>query len=321
MAAVSHRHDHDHDHHGHDHHHETVVTDRNRKRVAAAFLLTTATMLVEFIGGWISGSLALIADAGHMLADSAALGLAWIAFLIAGRPADAARSFGYHRFQVVSAFINSATLIGLCLWITFEAILRLFNPEPVMGGTMLAVAIWGLIVNVIAFALLQSGDRTNLNIRGAAAHVLGDLLGSAAAITAALIIMTTGWMPIDPILSLFVVGLIGRSAWKLLRQSTHILMEGTPAEIDLEAIKSDLVENIPHVENVHHVHAWSLTPDRLLVTLHARVDTETGFGAILRAIAQRLADRHNIHHATIQLESDGCIDEVPAKENAAFSAY
>ncbi len=198
--------------HAHGHHHHQV--------------LTGTFMVAEVAGGLITGSLALLADAGHMLTDTVALALAWVAFVLTERPADHKRTFGYHRWPVLAAFVNGLALLGIVLWIAVEAVQRMLDPQPVLGGTMLVIAFAGLVVNIVAFALLHGGDRDNLNLRGAALHVLGDLLGSAAAIIAAGVIMTTGWTPIDPLLSLFVALLLVRSAWYLLRQSGHVLLEG-----------------------------------------------------------------------------------------------
>jgi cobalt-zinc-cadmium efflux system protein len=271
-------------------------------------LVTGAFMVVEVIGGLLSGSLALLADAGHMLTDTASLALAWVAFRLGRKPADNARSYGYQRFQVLAAFVNGATLLAIVGWITVEAVGRLLNPQPVMGGTMIAVAVLGLIVNLVAFRLLHGGDQHNLNLRGAALHVLGDLLGSVAAIAAAVVILTTGWTPIDPLLSLLVAGLILRSAWMLVRQSGHILLEGTPSHLDIEEIKRELPAAVPAISDVHHVHAWSLTAERPLVTLHANVREGADHGRVLQAIKRHLSERFAVEHSTVQLEPGPCAD-------------
>ena len=187
----------------------------NMRRVVIALLLTGTFMIVEVIGGILSGSLALLADAGHMLTDTMALALAAVAFQVCKRPADAKLTYGYQRFQILAAFVNGLSLLFIVGWILYEAVDRFLDPTDVLGETMLVVAAAGLVVNLIAFAVLHGGDRDNLNIRGAVIHVAGDLLGSVAAITAALVIIYTGWMPIDPILSVAVAILILRSAWIL----------------------------------------------------------------------------------------------------------
>ncbi len=282
---------------------------RNQDRVFRAMLLTGGFMLAEVAGGLLSGSLALLADAAHMLTDTAALGLAWLAFRMTRKPADALRTYGYQRFQVLAAFVNGAALIAIVGWIGFEAVQRMLVPMPVLAGPMLGVATAGLLVNVAAFRLLHGGDRENLNIRGAALHVLGDMLGSGAAIVAALVILATGWTPIDPLLSLVVAALVLRSAWFLLRRSGHILLEGAPEHIDVGRLKAELRQAVPAVDDVHHVHAWSLTEERPLVTLHADVREGTDHHAVLRQIKEILRERFDVRHSTVQIEPSGCADE------------
>ena len=189
----------DNDHSGHDHSHAPTVTMNNERRVFWVMLLTGGFMVVEAAGGLISGSLALLADAGHMLTDTAALALSWFAFRMARKPADPKRSFGYHRFQILAAFANGMTLFAIVAWIIIEALSRLLHPVEVQGLPMISIAAVGLVINILGFWILSRGEKENLNIRGAALHVMGDLLGSVAAIAAALIILTTGWLPIDPI--------------------------------------------------------------------------------------------------------------------------
>jgi cobalt-zinc-cadmium efflux system protein len=294
---------HDHDH---SHNHAPDVTKGNQKRVLAAMFLTAGFMVAEVIGGILSGSLALIADAGHMATDAAALFLAYIAFRLAARPADANQSYGYHRAETLAAFVNALTMIALVSWILFEAAQRFFEPVQVLGGLMLWVAAGGLLVNVLAFWLLHSGEKENLNMQGAAVHVLGDLLGSVAAIVAAIVILYTGWTPIDPLLSVFVALLILRSAVSLARQSGHILMEGTPKGLDMEEIKDDLLNSIAGIEDVHHLHAWSLTATRDVMTLHARIADGINTDAALTAIKERLNHKFQIEHATVQIETEAC---------------
>lgn len=294
--------------HDHDpsHNHAPDVTKGNQKRVLAAMFLTAGFMVAEVIGGILSGSLALIADAGHMATDTAALFLAYIAFRLAARPADANQSYGYHRAETLAAFVNALTMIALVGWILFEVVQRFFEPVQVLGGLMLWVAAGGLLVNVLAFWLLHSGEKENLNMQGAAVHVLGDLLGSVAAIVAAIVILYTGWTPIDPLLSVFVALLILRSAVSLARQSGHILMEGTPKGLDMEEIKNDLLNSVAEVEDVHHLHAWSLTATRDVMTLHARIADGINADAALTAIKERLSHKFQIEHATVQIETEAC---------------
>lgn len=290
------------------------MTTDNARRVLVALWLTGGFMLAEVVGGLLTGSLALIADAGHMLTDTAALALAWMAFRVAGRPNDARRTYGYHRFQVLAAFVNGVTLVAVVGWIAIEALRRLFAPIEVLGGPMLVIAGLGLLVNLAALWILKSGDRPNLNLEGAAVHVLGDLLGSVAAITAACVILWTGWMPIDPLLSLLVALLVLRSAWFIVRRSGHILLEGAPDWLDVEALRRDLVAAVPQVVDVHHVHAWMLTDERPLMTLHATLGPGAGSDAALTAIRGFLEQHYGVGHATIQIEPHGCPETAAAAE-------
>ncbi len=294
-------------------HHPTASADNDERRLLWAMSLVGGFMLVEAIGGLLSGSLALLADAGHMLTDTASLAMAWLAARTARRPADSLRTYGYHRIQIVAALLNGIGFIVLVVWIAVEAVQRLMQPMEVLGGMMLVVAIIGLWVNIAAFAILHGGHEHDLNLRGALVHVLGDLLGSVAAIVAAGVILLTGWMPIDPLLSLLVGVLILRSAWFVVRHSTHILLEGTPEHVDLERLRYALTEAVPAVRDVHHVHVWSLTPERPLLTMHATVEESADHRLVLMALKSILTERFGIRHSTIQLESGGCFDEPPAE--------
>jgi len=280
-----------HDDHGHDHHgshsHAPKVDQTNRRRVGFAAILTGLFVIVEIVGGVISGSLALIADAGHMVTDFAALAMAWGGFVIAQRPATWRKTFGYDRFSILVAFVNGLTLFAVAGWIVWEAIHR--------------VAIAGLVVNLLVFWILMGADRNNLNIRGAVLHVLGDLLGSAAAIVAALIIMATGWVSADPILSVLVALLILKSAWGLIKDSAHILLEGAPDGIDTRTIAQDLIAHIDGLEAVEHVHAWSITPERPMLTLDAYVGEGVRLGPVSTAIKARLFEQFEIDHATVDV--------------------
>ncbi len=279
------------------------------RRITFALVLTGAFMLVEVIGGLLAGSLALLADAGHMLTDTMALSLAAMAFHVSKRPADAKRTYGYQRFQILAAFVNGLSLLFIVGWILIEAVRRFLNPPDVLGPTMLVVASAGLVVNLIAFVVLHGGDKDNLNIRGAALHVAGDLLGSIAAIIAALVIIYTSWMLIDPILSVAVAGLILRSAWALVKRSAHVLLEGAPEWLDVEAMRERLVAKIPAVSGIHHVHVWGLTPQDLMLTMHVRLDAEQGNPTdIIRAVKAQLREEYGIGHSTVEIEIDDCAD-------------
>lgn len=280
----------------------------SERRLLWALLLVGGFMLVEVVGGILSGSLALLADAGHMLTDAASLALAWGASRAARRPADALRTYGYHRVQILAALINGLAFILLVGWIAYEAVQRLFEPVEVLGGMMLVVAVLGLLVNIAAFWILHGGASHDLNLRGAVVHVLGDLLGSVAAIVAAGVILWTGWMPIDPLLSLLVALLILRSAWYVVRQSAHILLEGTPEDVDVELLRRTITERIDAVEDVHHIHVWSLTPERPLLTMHVNVSSDRCCAQVLAEVKTILAERFGISHSTVQVESGGCVD-------------
>jgi cobalt-zinc-cadmium efflux system protein len=289
-------------------------SNANRPRVLIALCLTGGFMVVEIIGGLLSGSLALLADAAHMLLDTVALLLTWLAFGLAEKPADASRSYGYHRFPILVAFTNGITMLFIVGWIFYEAAVRLFNPTDILATPMLIVASIGLLVNLVAAWVLMGGDRGNLNMRGALVHVMGDLLGSVAAIAAAVIILFSGWNLIDPLLSALVAALILRSAWALIRDAGHILLEGTPTQLDVKQIGRDLEENVDQVEEVHHLHAWSLSQDRLMLTLHARISEHAHADSVLNAIHNRLAERFDIDHATVQIEVNVCADVALVKE-------
>lgn len=262
-------------------------------------------MGVELVGGLMAGSLALIADAGHMLSDFGALALAWIGFRMARRPATATRTFGFRRFPVLAAFVNGLTLFAIAAWIVVEAIVRLNNPHPIEPGLMMWVAAVGLGVNIVAFAVLHGADHDNLNVRGALLHVAGDLLGSVAAIVAAGVIMATGWLPADPILSILVAVIILRSAWTLTAESAHILLEGAPGNISLDLVTKDLAEHVAGVIDIHHAHLWSLDGRRSMITLHARIRQDAARPKVVETLKTRLNEIHGIGHATIEVEIEG----------------
>ena len=283
--------------------------DNNMRRVLLALLLTGTFMVVEVVGGILSGSLALLADAGHMLTDTMALGLAAAAFQISKRPADVKRTYGYQRFQILAAFVNGLGLLLIVGWILYEAVDRLRNPAPVLGMTMLLIAAIGLLVNVVAFVVLHGGDRENLNIRGAAMHVVGDMLGSLAAVVAAVVIIYSGWTPIDPILSVFVALLILRSAWELVKRSAHVLLEGAPESLNIAAMQQRIIAEVPTVASVHHVHVWGLTPQDLMLTMHVRLTSPPGNPTeCIRKIKAVLQAEYGIGHSTIEIETDDCAD-------------
>ena len=294
-----------HDHHGHDHGHAHGPgghshVPKSERKIAIAAILTGSFMLAEGVGGVISGSLALIANAGHMLTDFASLLLAWFAFRLARRPADWRLTYGFDRFSVLAAFVNGLSLFAIAAWITVEAIQRLRDPVEVMGGLMLWVAALGLLVNIVAFVVLTRGEGDNLNVRAAALHVLGDMLGSVGALVAALVIIYTGWMPIDPILSVVVAVIILRSAWAVVKESAHILLEGAPAGFDRRDVATAL-GSIDGVARIEHVHAWSVTQERPMVTLEVHVTEAANPAQVKAAVRSRLHDDYGIEHATIEI--------------------
>lgn len=292
------------EHSGHDHGHDHSHIPDNETKIAIAAGLTGVFMLAEVVGGVISGSLALIADAGHMLTDFASLMLAWLGFRLARRPADWKRTYGFDRFSVLAAFVNGLSLFVIAGWILWEAVQRLSDPHEVLGGVMLWIALAGLAVNIAAFLVLtRGGEGENLNVRAAALHVMGDLLGSVAALAAALVIIWTGWTPIDPILSVLVAVIILRSAWKVVAQSGHILLEGAPQGFDRREAAEDLRTHVPGLRDVSHVHAWSVTQERPMVTMTATLKPGADAPAAKAAIRDRLQERHGIGHVTIEVET------------------
>lgn len=279
--------------------HPRATDDR---RLMAAFLVISTFMVVELAGGLIAGSLALVADAAHMLTDSAALGLAWWARRVAHRPPDPERPYGYERVQVLAAFVNGLALLALCVWITVEAIERLLDPSEVLAGTMLGVALAGLAANLVAFFLLHGAKEQSLNIKGALLHVIGDILGSVAAILAAGIIWATGMSVADPILSLLVVLLIGVNAWRLVCRSGHILMEGSPSDIRPRDIERCLLAAVPVARSVHDIRLWMLTDSRIYLTLHIHIAPDGDLLTALSDAKAALKEQFGLDHSTIQVE-------------------
>lgn len=305
--AHGHGHGHSHGHggHGHHHHHHHGSGEASERKLFWALLLTGGFMIAEVIGGLVAGSLALLADAAHMLTDSAALAMAFVAVRAARRPATPSMSYGHHRWQVLAAFVNGLGLLLLSIWILVEAALRLITPGDVEGGTVMLIAAIGLGVNLLAFWILSRGEQ-NLNVRGALAHVLGDLLGSVAALLAGALIWFYGWMIADPLLSALVAFLMVRTGWTIARHSAHVLLEGAPAGLDEKAVAAAICGAVPGVTSVHHVHAWSLTDEKPIVTLHATLTANAGRDVTLRAIHELLQQRFGVHHSTVQIEDEVC---------------
>mgnify|MGYP000079464847 CR=1 FL=1 len=290
------------------HHHSHSLPDNNsnRSRLLAAFIVTALFMIMEIAGGLISGSLALLADAGHMLTDTIALMMALLAVHFASRKPNARHTFGLLRLTTVAAFINAIALLVITGLIVWEAIRRFYHPQPIEGGVMMFVALAGLGANIMALWLLQRGNQEkNLNVRAAALHVLGDLLGSVGAIMAALVIMFTGWTPADPILSIVVCLLVLRNACVLLRESFHELLEGSPPSLNANTLANSLISAIPEVRGVHHIHLWQVG-EKPLMTLHVQVIPPHDHDALLHRIHHYLWENFQITHATVQMEYQPC---------------
>ena len=271
-----------------------------------AFWLVAGFALVEVAGAWIGNSLTLAADAGHMFLDAAALGMSWYAMRLSERQQTERLTYGYHRFQVLAAFLNAVALLALCAWILIEAAGRLRSPQAMLPLPVLGVAVVGLFVNLVAFSMLHGS--ANLNVRSAALHVLGDLLGSVAAIVAALAALWFDWRLADPILALLVVAILAHGALRVLKASASTLLEAAPAGIDIDAVRATLTAQVAGVLEVHHLHAWELTPERPLLTLHATVAEAVDAESVVGRIKAVLQETFGIEHSTVQVERGDCPD-------------
>lgn len=292
-----------HDHGAAGHSHLPSGADAE-KRIRIVLVITFTFMVLEAAGGFISGSLALIADAGHMFTDVAALLLALAAIRLGRRSGDAKRTFGYRRFEVLAAFTNGILLIILTIWIVAEAILRFFQPIEILSDTMLFVALAGLVANGVSLWLLSRGEKGSLNMRAALLHVLGDALGSIGAVGAALIIRFTEWTPIDPILSLVLSVVILKSAWTITRQAAHILLEGTPEYLERDEVLA-AVKAMPEVREAHHLHLWSVSNDAVFATLHIVPAEGEAPEVAIKAVQTHLAEAFDVGHTTVQVERPG----------------
>lgn len=302
-AALDHTHPHPHSHaHGHTHSHSHAhAHEISRKRLMLVLSMTAVFMVVELIGGLIANSLALVADAAHMLTDVGALGLSLFVLWFSRRPARPEKTYGYLRLEILAALINGVTLVVISIAIFWQAYQRFRTPEPVQGALMLGVAVAGLIVNVIAARLLHRSAEHNLNLRGAYLHVIGDLIGSVGAIVAALLIIRTGLVIADPIISVLVGVLVLYSSWKLVHESVDVLLESVPAHIDLLAVRQ-AIDEIPGVDQVHDLHVWTVTSGLVCMSGHAVVQNPEHNQRVLQEIHAALRDRFGISHITVQLE-------------------
>ena len=276
---------------------------RGGERLRLALGLTLGILLIEFTGGLLSHSLALLSDAGHVLTDVFALGLAWFAVEQSKRPADRRRSYGYQRVGILAALLNSVTLIVIVLAIAYEAVRRLLSPEPVQGAVVIVTALVAIAVNAFVIMTLRTGGR-NLNLRAALLHVTGDVAASAGVVVAGVVILLTGWLYIDPILSLAIAALIAYGAWGIVRETVNLLLEGTPAEIDVKAV-TDEIEHTPAVRQLHDLHVWALSSESMALSCHIVID-EVSLGDaehVVRDLESRLCSRFAIGHSTIQVES------------------
>ena len=280
---------------------ERVGESGSRLRLALG--LTVGVLLIELAGGLLSHSLALLSDAGHVLTDVFALGLAWFAVEQSKRPADKRRSYGYQRVTILAAFVNAITLIVIVLAITFEAVRRLINPEQVQGGLVIATALVGIAVNAFVLLTLR-GHTASLNLRAATLHVTGDVAASAGVVIAGAVILLTGWLYIDPLLSLAIAALIAYGAWGIVRETVNLLMEGTPRDVDLAAVTAEIT-GAKLVTGLHDLHVWALSSDEMALSCHIVID-DTSLGDaehVVRDLEGRLCDRFAIGHTTIQVES------------------
>ena len=295
-SHAGHGHSHDDHAHGHDDGHASV------RSLRLALVLTGTLLVAEVVGGFISNSVALLADAGHMLTDVAALALSLFVAWFTRQPSTPQKSFGYLRWEILAAFLNGGALILISLWIIVESLMRLRSPEPVEGMLMLGVALGGLIVNIVSAVILHSGSQSNMNVRGAYLHVVSDLLGSVGVVSAAAVIYFTGWLAADPIASLLTTVLILRGAWKLVRESVDILLESVPPHIDLNLVRKQM-EAIPGIESVHDLHVWSVNPRMIAMSAHAVVRDVSHQQHVLGHVHDAMA-LFGIGHITVQLESE-----------------
>ncbi len=277
-----------------------------RRRLTLALAITAVVMVVEFVGGWLSGSLALLADAAHMLADVAALGLALVAAWIAQRPATPERSFGFMRLEILAALVNGAVLFAIAIGIGVEAWQRLRVPQLVNGPLLLAVAAVGFVANLAATVVLHRGHEHSLNQRGAYLHVLGDLLGSVGALIAGVIVLASGWVMADPIISVLIGGLVLVSAWRLVKESSDVLLEAAPRHIALSDVH-ERIASVPGVESVHDLHLWTVTSGVVAMSGHLVVKNPTDNQPVLEAVQDRMRAL-GIAHVTVQVEKEPTCD-------------
>jgi cobalt-zinc-cadmium efflux system protein len=285
--------------HGHTHHMHSHAS--NRRRLQVVLSLTVTYMIAELVGGLLTNSLALLSDAGHMLADVAALVLAMLALWFAARPVTLEKTYGYYRLEILAALANGVVLVVLSLLISYEALQRINNPEPVEYTGMMAVAAGGLLINIISAMILRSASEENLNMRGAFLHVLGDALGSVGAIAAGFIIWQWGWTIADPVISILMCLMIIYSSWHLIRESVNVLLEGTPSHINIRAV-IEAMHEVEGVTGVHDLHVWTISSGKDALSAHVTLGAGASHRETLDRLQERLQSSFNISHVTIQLE-------------------
>jgi cobalt-zinc-cadmium efflux system protein len=286
---------------GHSHPHHAAAA--NRSRLALTLVLAAAYMVAEAVGGWLTGSLALLADAGHMLSDVAALGLSLFCMSMARRPPTSKRTYGYHRMEILAALANGAALVAISAFVLAEAVQRLRQPAVVDAPAMMGIAVGGLLVNLAGLWILRRGRDESLNVRGAWLHVLTDALGSVQAIAAGLLIWAFGWQWADPAASILISLLVVYSAWSLLKEATAVLMESAPAHMDVDEMR-DAMMGVPGVLEVHDLHVWTITSGRESLSAHVVVEEGRYNCDLLSEIRSALHERFGIHHMTVQIETE-----------------
>ncbi len=287
--------------HGHSH----TPAGKNKTRLVIVLALTTAYLVAEVVGGFLTGSLALLADAGHMLTDVAGLGMALMAIQFAERPATPERTYGFYRVEILAALINAVVLIGISGYILYEAYHRFRNPQQVQSGAMLGVATVGLVVNLIGIRLLRSASEESLNMKGAYYEVLSDMLTSIGVIVAAIIMLTTGWYYADPIISAGIGLFILPRTWMLLKDAVGVLLEGTPSDVNVASLRESIA-GVHGVASVHDLHVWSLTSGVNAMSVHAVLANHALHDEVLAAVQKKVTSEFKISHATVQVECQGC---------------
>lgn len=291
----------------HDHGHDNSSFGQNRTALTLALSITSLMMVVEFIGGWISGSLALMSDAGHMLTDTAALGLALFALWFSRRPATAKNTYGFYRVEILAALLNGSLLIVIAGYIFYEAVQRFISPTEVIGSLMLTVAVIGLIANLVGAWILSRGSKENLNVKAALWHVLSDAISSVGVIAGGLIIILTGYTVVDPIIGFLIGLIILRGAWRVVREAVDILLEATPRNIDHEEVIK-VLKKVKGIRDIHDLHIWSITSGLIAMSAHVLIEDTlvSECGDVSKTLKKLLKGQFGISHATLEFECENC---------------